>query len=73
VRNQDFGGFRVRTLILCFLGYVTGFRGSVHIADYYHTDECVLTYLQHHRHHLNLSLLSNIPYQGGAIIGVFMI
>jgi hypothetical protein len=26
----------------------------------------------HHPHQLNL-ILSNIPYQGGAIIGVFMI
>jgi hypothetical protein len=44
---------------------VSGFRVKVHIAKVDNLSNRVHISRIHHQRHLNLSLLSNIPYQGG--------
>jgi hypothetical protein len=63
------------TLVLGILKGIGGFRGSGSYSPkqkiIQKRDKKLLAH--HHPHHSILSILSNIPYQGGAIIGVFMI
>jgi hypothetical protein len=59
-------------MVLCILRAYNRFKGLVRIAYGQQYTQLGTRSSLHHPHHLNL-ILSNIPYQGGAIIGVFMI